>query len=420
MQSQPTVKENAQAHTKEATLFKSKPFIFALLSIIFNSLGMSIYLLTESWYVVNHLGMGNVLGIVLMATAIPRLILMPIGGVLADRFKRTKIMFISDFLRGILLVGMVIFFMFGTLTFPFLIGFALIFGILDAFYWPASSSLIPTVISEENLAQANSIVQVVQQVFFLGGPLLGGSLLTFGSYPLAFSAIAVIMILGAFVSLYVGKWFTQPHEENTEESSSFLEEWKEGFRFVKYEPFIRIIIITVIIAGFFVTGPLSMAVPLIVDSVLKGNALMLSYLEVSVSIGMILGGTIIAFSKIRKKRTLLSLLSLALCGLCLFYIGLSKQFLMIFSLLLLSGLVLTFSNTFFITLIQEKTPVKKIGRVMSLVTTATTGLLPLSQALISFWLSNGTSISQVLMIFGIIVSFFCLIVICISKSARTI
>ncbi|MET3207348.1 UNVERIFIED_CONTAM: hypothetical protein ABIC26_000282 [Paenibacillus sp. PvR008] len=112
------------------------------------------------------------------------------------------------------------------------------------------------------------------------------------------------------------------------------------------DAFTKAIIIVLIVAGFFLTGPLSMAIPLLVNSVLHGSALTLSYLEMSVTVGMIAGGVLIAVSKIQKRRALISLLSLALCGLAILLLGISVNFLQTLLLLGIIGFVISFSNTF--------------------------------------------------------------------------
>ncbi len=182
--------------------FKNIPFFLVLLSITFNSSGISIYLLAESWYVVNHLALGNNLGIVLMATGIPRLLLMPFTGILADRYKKTHIMFLSDILRGILLIIMIFCFTSSILSFHVVVAFAVLFGILESFYWPASSSLIPSIVPDSHLAHANSLSQIIQQFFSLAGPLIGGVILSYGSYNHLFGGIAAILISGAFFSFF--------------------------------------------------------------------------------------------------------------------------------------------------------------------------------------------------------------------------
>ncbi|WP_281891131.1 MFS transporter [Paenibacillus sp. YYML68] len=399
---------------------QSKAFLLAMLSLVFNSVGSSVFQLAEAWYIVNYLGLGQSLGIVLMMTAIPRLVLMPLGGVLADRIPKPQLMFMSDILRALLLLVMLICLISDVLSFSWMLVFALLFGTLDAFYWPAASSLIPAIVPEHQLAQANSYFQIIQQGFYLIGPLIGGLMLTWGSYSSLFSTISIILIIGAFLSLLVGKFMPRISEDEAGSRESLLKEWQGGFTYIRTEPYIKVLMLTLMMAGFFLSGPLAVAIPLLVDSVLKGNALTLSYLEISISVGMIAGGAIIAFTRIRQRRMLISLSCLAACGLCVLGLGITSQFFSILSLLLICGLVLSFSNTYFITLLQERTPPDKLGRVMSLVTTATTGLLPLSHATISLLMNGGASIATILVVFGGMIAIFCTVLIAASRAVRTL
>ncbi|MEN1935222.1 MFS transporter [Paenibacillus sp. 102] len=400
------------------SLFKNKNFLLAWISNIFTGIASAVYLLSESWYVVKHLNLGASLGLVLMMTAIPRFLLMPFGGVLADRIQKKHIMFFSDATRSLLLVLMIICLAYESLSFTAMLIFALIFGILEAFYWPAASSIIPTIVHETQLAQANSIIQITQQVCSLGGPMIAGIFLTLGSFHMLFAVIAILLFFGAFLVLFLQRSNTVT-ENTLEESPSFLQEWNEGFSFVKNSSFITALLVTVTLGGFFLTGPLSVTIPLLATSILKGNALTLSFLETSISVGMFLGALVVAGIKLKKKRALIATSSLAFCGIFVLLLGLTNQLILIMLLLGLIGIVVTFSNIFFITLLQEKTPVDKLGRVMSLVTAATTGLLPISYAVITLLLNSGTPFSLLLFIFGGIVTLFCCCLIIFVKVVRT-
>ncbi|MEH6944704.1 MFS transporter, partial [Bacillus sp. JJ722] len=84
---------------QKISLFKNRAFIFLWLTSSASFLALSTYLFTEQWYIITVLQQENILGIVMMVTMIPRVIFMFIGGVLADRFRRSKIMFFSSFIR---------------------------------------------------------------------------------------------------------------------------------------------------------------------------------------------------------------------------------------------------------------------------------------------------------------------------------
>lgn len=66
-----------------------------------------------------------------MVTTIPRLLLMPIGGVVADRFKRSQIMIVSGSTRALLIFIMALCMMTNALSIPLLLVFAFLFGTLE-------------------------------------------------------------------------------------------------------------------------------------------------------------------------------------------------------------------------------------------------------------------------------------------------
>ncbi len=78
-----------------------------------------------------------------MVTMIPRVLLMTVGGVWADRFKRSKIMVVSSFMRCLLIFIMITLLHLYLLNLWSLLVFALLFGILDSFFSPANQSLLP-------------------------------------------------------------------------------------------------------------------------------------------------------------------------------------------------------------------------------------------------------------------------------------
>ena len=83
----------------EQSLFKNRSFLFLWGSGMCSALSLSTYLFVEQWYVIHTLNQASSLGLVLMATLLPRIFLMLFGGVLSDRYKRSTIMRISSILR---------------------------------------------------------------------------------------------------------------------------------------------------------------------------------------------------------------------------------------------------------------------------------------------------------------------------------
>ena len=118
---------------------------------------------------------------------------MIISGTVADRFSKTKIMFLSNFTRSLLLFGLVVWFLVGDLSLWTFVGFAFLFGILDAFFWAAESSVIPAILSKDLLTRGNSIIQMTNQSSFIVAPMLAGLLIGYGGYEMQYDAVSSLL-----------------------------------------------------------------------------------------------------------------------------------------------------------------------------------------------------------------------------------
>src|SRR5699024_2254549 len=85
-------------------LFRNLTFNLLLIAGIYAGFGFSIFLTTTTWYAVTVMESAGGLGLILIAATIPRLIMMTFGGVLADKYKKTTIMFSTNLIQGFLLL----------------------------------------------------------------------------------------------------------------------------------------------------------------------------------------------------------------------------------------------------------------------------------------------------------------------------
>jgi DHA3 family macrolide efflux protein-like MFS transporter len=101
-------KQQTWTETKAAgQVWTNRRFLILWLGSGLTSLAFSVYLLSESWYVVQKLDRESWLGIVMMMTTIPRVLLMTVGGVLADRVLRSKILSVLNVSRSIMILALV-------------------------------------------------------------------------------------------------------------------------------------------------------------------------------------------------------------------------------------------------------------------------------------------------------------------------
>lgn len=379
-------------------LFKNRAFIFLWLSSTASFLALSTYLFAEQWYIITVLNREGALGIVMMVTMIPRVLFMTIGGVWADRYRKSRIMLVTSIVRCILVVVMILFLQMSLLELWPLIGFALLFGVVDAFFSPATTSLLPSLVSKDVLTRSNSFIQSSNQIAMFSGPMIGGWVLSVRSFSLLFSIIVVFLIMSFVFSFLIKE------EENvhaiSQKKVSTKEELKEGLTYVWNMPFLKNMLLILIIINFFFFGPLLMGIPLIVDSVIHGKALDLSFLQSSYQGGMLAGAFIVGILNLRKKRGLIILVMITVLGICLSLLGQIGFLWQGMVLLSMMGVLSSFINVSLISTIQEQSEENKIGRVMSLVNASSNGLVPLSYAFVSLALVLNLTISNIMLLCG--------------------
>jgi DHA3 family macrolide efflux protein-like MFS transporter len=401
-----------------ASLFKNRPFVFLWLSSTTSFLAISTYLFAEQWYIITVLNKEGALGIVMMVTMIPRVLFMTIGGVWADRYRRSRIMLVSSFVRCILVVVMIGFLQMSLLELWPLVCFALLFGVVDAFFSPANTSLLPLLVSKDAITRSNSFIQSSNQIAMFSGPMIGGWVLSVGDFSLLFSVIAVCLIMTFIFSFLIKE------EENvnaiSQKEVSTKEELKEGLTYVWKMPFLKNMLMILIIINFFFFGPLLMGIPLIVANVIHGEALDLSFLQSSYQGGMLAGAIIVGILNLRRKRGLIILVMITTLGILLSIlgqIGFLWQGIVILSMM---GMLSSIINVSFISTIQEQSVEDKIGRVMSLVNAFSNGLVPLSYAFVSFALVMNLTISNIMLLCGGLIVVISIIYILNSKVIKEV
>lgn len=382
---------------ESTSIFKNRTFMLLLISGIFAVTGFSMFLTTTSWYVIRTLGMPEMLGLVLIAITVPRLVMMIYGGVLADNYKKSTIMFGTNITQAVLLVLITVFIFTDYMTLGWFLVLSGLFGMLDAFFGPASTSLIPKIVERPQLQKANAYFQGVDQISFLFGPVLAGFIMEFGSVTLSFFTAFILVALSAI--FVFPPLIREGPVENTVKQTP-LQNFSEGFNYVRQSNFLKIGIVVLVSLNFFVFGTLHIAVPILTD-LYGGTPINLSIMEMSLSLGMLIGTVVLGNHYIRRKgRTALYGLLITLVLYIIFSFIESLTVLPV--LLFMIGLAMAFVFIPFFTAAQQITENRMMGRVMSLIFLAMNGFDPIAYAIVGIMTSAGISIQSILLGFGMI------------------
>lgn len=117
------------------------------------------------------------LGFVLLAQAVPLLVMLPLGGVLADRLPRALIVSTTDLILGVVVVVIGTLFLTGTANVWNLAALNLLAGALNGLWYPAFPGLVPAVVGEHGLQRANAQLAIASNAGMISGTAVAAGLI---------------------------------------------------------------------------------------------------------------------------------------------------------------------------------------------------------------------------------------------------
>jgi DHA3 family tetracycline resistance protein-like MFS transporter len=186
-----------------ARALRSRPFALLWLGQTISTLGDGAYLTALAWQVLILTGSGAAMGVVLIATSVPRVLFMLLGGVIADRLPRRLVMLWADAGRAVAVGAIAVMSHTNTLQFWQVIALGLLFGLSQAFFLPAYQSIAPQLVEIEALPSANALNGLTREIGILVGPALGAVLVANFSTASAFAFDALTFLVSALCLLAV-------------------------------------------------------------------------------------------------------------------------------------------------------------------------------------------------------------------------
>jgi MFS transporter len=141
-----------------------------------STIGDYCYAVALPWLVLSNHGGAILLGTVLACYGVPRVVLIPVGGVLADKIGPRTVMLMADAARCVLVAALALLAAKHTASLAALGPVAALIGAGEGLFLPASFALMPSLLDEERLSAGNAISTAAVQAGSLFGPALGGAL----------------------------------------------------------------------------------------------------------------------------------------------------------------------------------------------------------------------------------------------------
>lgn len=366
-------------------------FTMVVIGQIISLFGNNILRYALPLYLLNQTGSAALFGLVAALSFLPMVILAPVGGIIADRVNKRNVMVCLDFCTAGLMLFYAIMSSRLSLVPLLVVVLMVLYGIQGA-YQPTVQAALPALVSEENLMAGNAIINAVNSLAGVLGPVLGG--LIFGFWGLG--PIVFISILCFTVSAVMEIFIHIPFEKRvTEESIAAIvvSDMKDSAAFIRSgHPEVGKAGLLLMAVNLFFSALIVIGLPVVINTQLGfsesfGNRLYgyaQGMLAAGGLIGAFLSGIIGKKIDIRNSAYLIFFCTLSLLPMGIILM-VPAGGMMRFAVIAASCMALMILSTVFsiqmITYMQKITPQTLIGKVMALVTCIVMCGHPVGQAL---------------------------------------
>ncbi len=335
------------------------------------------YEIALGFWILAVTGSTALMGTLMAATLLPRVIISPFAGVWVDRSDRKWLIVFMDLIRGVFVVLVGIAAITGIIQIWMVFAAGIILGICGAFFGTAVSSSIPDVVPKSKLVKANSAFALVSTGTSVVGNSASGFLYQLLGAPLMFLLNGISYLISGFAEIFV----KIPRIRHQKEEFYFFEDMKSGFSFVWNYKGIKYLMFVAALLNFFAAMGVMLLLPLFQRTPHLGPG------RYGVLMGAFAGGAFLGFilTSVVNIKSSNRFLVFFWCGIIfsamLVVIPIYLYFPLMLALSVISGITNAILNALLSSILQLTVPQDKRGRVFGLLETVSQGLIPLSFAI---------------------------------------
>ena len=351
---------------------------------LISQLGTQAVTIATMFWVMHATGSATIMGMIMMVSMLPVVILSPIGGTIADRVSRKRIIITCDVVDGVasLSLGVMMLLVPNAtgLLLAWLIAVVVTGGVTRSFFMPAISAAIPSIVPPDRVASANSLNEGSVQVATLVGQGLGGLLFRILGAPVLFIVDGITFLFSAGSESFITIPQELPDKPETwrDALAKFKADLREGLRYVWGQRGLRSVMVTSAAMNFFAM-PFFVLLPFYVEDTLGVGADWFGYLLAGIGGGGIVGYTLAGSIRLEGgTRSFVMIVSLFLLSVSVALLGLARSPELALAIFIAAGISQGVYNIYVMTIIQRTTPDAYRGRVFGLLHTMVMGLSPIS------------------------------------------
>ncbi|MDD2717669.1 MAG: MFS transporter [Candidatus Wallbacteria bacterium] len=354
---------------------------------LISQIGNQAFEIALLFWIKHATGSATLMGLIMMASTLPSVLLGPVGGTFADLHSRKRILVISDLICGTILflmtaalflwqsnTNLIICCLFTTSVF---------ISTVNSFFKPAISASIPDLVPLDKIAAANSLNESSVQISTFIGQGLGGVLFRLLGPVTLFLADGISFFLAAFSESLITIPQVIPEKKTgfSEIFRHFKLETIEGFRYVWQRKGIRNLFVIAAFLNFFMI-PVITLLPFYIEDVLKATTDWYGYLLAGFGFGALIGYTFAGTVRVSGKvRSIIVPILIVVNSAAMGLLALLSSPIQAMLLMFLAGIMNGFINISIITILQLTTASEIRGRVFGLLGTICSGITPIAMGL---------------------------------------
>ena len=390
------------------SVLRNKNYMLLFIGTLVSNIGATFYSFAISLYILSITNNNAAIqGFYLGLCGIIFLVFTPIGGVIADRKNKAKIVYGTDYIRGILIATSAILIYFLTKTkndnviliVIFVMGILL--NIISAIFNPASGSLVRFLVKEDQFLQANAYFNSLHSFQGIVGMILAGIMYTLFKENIhwLFVIIGICYILSGVSEMFIRYQYTKSEQQLTLKTA--LTDFVTGLKYLQTKKAILSLIGGALFLNFFLT-PYFNSLSYFATVYLIGKdylfssfitpEMWVSILGATISVGSLIMGIILGNRKkpmkygktVRNNLMLFSLIYIVMVTVFYIYAETDqlKTYLTIITICsFLIGLVMVNVNVPIGTVIYRDVDKEQLAKVNSLISIGSMGLTPIAASL---------------------------------------
>ena len=372
---------------------KTRNFRLYITGQFISTIGTWMQSIGQAWLVLKITNSGTALGLVMACQTLPVLFFGPFGGVIADRFLKRNLLFITQSIAGLLALtlGILVYTNLVQIWMVYLLALGL--GLVNAFDNPARQTFIPEMVAKDQLMNAVSLNSIQVNLSRVIGPTIAAVLIaSFGLAPLFFfNALSFVAVIVTLYQMDIDKLNIRPMINRVKGQMI------EGIRYIKSTPILFYTLVMMAIIGTL-TYEFGVTLPLLAKFTFHGTASTYALLSAALGLGSVLGGIYtanrkkVSFSILTKNAMLFGVVVLLFAFSPTFWIAL----LLLISVGFFSINFLSFANV----ILQTNSIPEMRGRVMSFWAVAFLGTTPIGGPIIG-WIGQNIGTRIGVMVGGV-------------------